>query len=354
MAAYNIVAVRRTPNQLTGPSYTEQGLLAASSITLTDHRTLKPAEGKFTVNLDAVDSDTKTSLRDLVAQPLEVWAYRDSVRVFAGPVVGGQIKGNNVTLDCRGRLVYLGYMRVTTDKTWAATDLFTIGKTLVDDWQALDYGNFGVLTASIGTLGTTRNYEVPGASEFPRVDTVLKDVARGNFDVWLDPSTGNLEFAAARGTDLSTSVVIERGIAETEAGFALGPGVVASENYATGTSPGASLSPVTLSHTTVRTSFGRAGWHEHYDPVVDANHLTDLGTEDRLERSTVYFSPGGELFEVQEATYSDLEPGNTVEYSYDAGLGKTTFDVKVEKRQLKVGKDGTDHISVQIDRVVAP
>jgi hypothetical protein len=350
MATYNIVSVRRTPNQLTAPTYTELGPLYVSTFSIKDYKTLVPADAQFTVNLESLDEDTKEALRDLVAIPLEVWAYRDGVRIFAGPVVGGAIKGNQITLVCRGRLIYLAYMLVETDKDWTAEDMFTIGAELVDDWQDQDYGNFGLLTASIGTLGTTRDFSVAGATEFPRVLDALENLAKGSFDVWQDATTGALEFAAARGTDLSGTVSIERGIAETEAGFAIGPGLVASEVYAAGTSAG-QTAPLTTSkaNATLRASFGRAGVGLTHDPVVDTDHLSDLAQSDLDERGAFYFSPGGDLFEVLEATYGNLEPGNTVEYSYDAGLGKQTLTVRIEKRQLSVGLDGTDKIQVEFE-----
>ena len=348
MASYNVVSVRRTPQSATIPIYTELGPLYPSSIAVKDFKHMTPSEGSFSLPLRSLDSDSKTALRDLAAQPLEVWVYRGGTRIFAGPVVGGGIKGDQVTLKCRGRLIYLAYMLVTTDKSWTTTDLFTIGKAIVDDWQALTYGNFGVLTASIGTLGTTRSLSIPGASEFPRVSDSLKTISKGAFDVWLDPSTGNLQFAAARGTDLSASVSVERGIAETEAGFALGPGLLASEAYGSGTTPTAALT-TSASDATLRASFGRAGVANNHDPVSDANHLTDLVAADLAEVGGVYFSPGGDLFEVPEATYEDLEPGNTVEYSFDAGLGKFTADVRVEKRELKVDREGQEKISVEFE-----
>lgn len=349
MATYNIVSVRRTPAQLTVPTYTELGPLYASTFSIKDYKTLVPSDAQFTVNMESLDEDTKEALRDLVAIPLEVWVYRDGVRIFAGPVVGGSIKGNQVTLVCRGRLIYLAYMLVETDKTFTAIDMFTIGAELVDDWQDQDYGNFGVLTASIGTLGTTRDFAVPGASEFPRVLDTLENLAKGSFDIWQNASTGALEFAAARGTDLSATVAIERGIAETEAGFAIGPGLVASEVYAAGTSADQAPLTTSKSNATLRASFGRAGVGLTHDPVVDTSHLSDLADSDLAERGNFYFNPGGDLFEVREATYSNLEPGNTVEYSYDAGLGKQTLTPRIEKRQLSVGLDGTEKINVEFE-----
>ena len=346
---YNIVSVRRTPQAATTPVYSELGLLSASSVKITDFKTMKPAEGAFTVAMASMDSDTKAALLDLAAEPLEIWVYRDGVRIFAGPVVGGSIDGDTAKLTCRGGLIYLAYMLVETDKTFAAVDLFTIGAELVDNWQDQTYGNFGLLTAGIGTLGTTRDWNIPGATEHPKVLDALAQLAKGSFDVYVDPTDLSLAFEAARGTDLTTTVFIERGIAKTEAGFALGPGLVASEVYATGTGAGSVPLTTSKSDAALRVAFGRSGAGINHDPVRDTSHLSDLADDDLAERGAVYFNPGGELFEVKEAEYADMEPGNTVEYSYDAGLGKQTLDVRIQKRVIKVGKDGTDKISVEFE-----
>jgi len=348
MASYEIVSVRRTPQSATIPTYTELGPLRASTFTVMDHKTLTPSELTLTVSLGSVDDDSKTALRDLAAQPLEVWVYRGGTRIFAGPIVGGDIAGDSLNLSCRGRLIYLGYMLVWADKSFTSADLFTMGKTLIDDWQALTYGNFGLLTASIGTLGVTRSLEIPGASEFPTVAQSLGNIALGSFDVWLNPDTGNVEFAASRGSDLSASVSIERGVANAAAGFALGPGLVASELYAAGTAPDSTLF-TSKSDATLRAAFGRTGLGVTHDPVTDASHLSDLADQDLAEVGTMYFNPGGELFEVEEADFEDLEPGNTVEYSKDYGLGKVTKNVRVQKRELTVTPEGQERLYVEFE-----
>ncbi len=173
MATYEIVSVRRTPQSGTVPTYTELGPLRASTLTVKDFKSLTPSECTLDVAMGSIDADTKTALRDLAAQPLEVWVYRDGTRIFAGPITGGDIAADTITLNCRGRLLYLGFMLVWADKAFSGADLFTMAKTLIDDWQALTYGNFGRLTASMGTLGTTRALDIPGASEFPTVSASI-------------------------------------------------------------------------------------------------------------------------------------------------------------------------------------
>ena len=70
-------------------------------------------------------------------------------------MVGGNITSDSVSMTARGLLFYLYYMLVETDKTWNATDIYTIAEDMINDWQDQDYGNFGVNTVGIGTAGTT-------------------------------------------------------------------------------------------------------------------------------------------------------------------------------------------------------
>ena len=118
MATYNVVAVQRTPQSGTVPTLQELGPLEAS-FDYTDILNEAP-EGNFRLDVDSLQDDIKTSLLDPVAQPLEVWVYRESVKVFAGPLVGHEIKDDLLTIAARGAEFYTAYMLVETDKTWAA------------------------------------------------------------------------------------------------------------------------------------------------------------------------------------------------------------------------------------------
>ena len=345
MATYEIVAVGRTPQQLTGPTLAELGpLRGAFSLT----ETLNDAgEFSINVNMGTLTSDIKTRLRDLADTPMEIWVYRDSVAIFKGPVVGGNINNDNVSMTARGLLFYLYYMLVETDKTWNNIDTYTIAAEMVDDWQDQDYGNYGVSTVSVGTSGTTRDHFIAGATESPRVFDSVKAFAEGVFDFWVDPTDRELNFGA-KGSDKSATVFLERGIQSPNIQFSVAPDYLASEVYATGTGPDVDPAlTVTKSNTTLRQAFGRVGMGITHDPVKDSDHLDDLAQADLDDRGAMYFKPGPGMIPVPDADWDDFETGDLVTFTHDAGLGQVSGTYKLGKRTLTVGNNGQEMISVE-------
>lgn len=349
LPTYSVVAVARTPAELAPPTLTELGPLIGPFSWVEDLR--QPGTGTFQVNTDALTADIKARLLDLSLAPMEVWVYRNDTKVFAGPVVSGSIDGGVITLTARDLLLYLAYMVVPTDKTWAAVEQADIVAEMVDDWQALTYGDFGIDTSSISATGTTRTLTIMGATEFPVVlDEALRLANSANgFDIHVDPTTRALVIdSPSRGTDLSASVFLERGLASPQTVFSVAPGLVASELYAVGTGPGTDALTATVSDTGLRAAFGRVGAAMRFDPVADQGLLDDLAAYESGLRGTHFFqvSPG-ELLPVSDGRYEDFGVGDTVTYSFDAGLGLYTGSFRVTRRSVSVDADGTEKMSVE-------
>jgi len=345
MATYNVIAVQRTPQAATVPTLAELGPLSAS-IEYTDSLNESP-EGKFGVNVDSLQDDIKASLLDPVAQPLEVWVYRDSVKVFAGPVVGGEIKDSILTLTCRGLEFYTAYMLVETAKTWSSIDQYTIATDVIDDWQAQTYGNYGIDTSAISTSGTTRSLAIPGDEEPRVVYEVLRDLSGldNGFDWWVDPTDDELKLAAARGSDLSASVFLELGVKSSSIRFTVAPGWIASEVFATATG-GATVITTSKSNTTLRNSWGRSGVGISMDDDPDATTLGDAAQSFLDARESVFFVPGPDLMPVAGVDVDDFGVGDTIAYTYDAGLGQQTGDYRIRKRRVTVGPEGQELMAV--------
>ena len=349
MATYTAVAVRRTPAQAAGPTLTELGPLNAV-FTYSD-ALYEASEGVFVMDVDALGADIKQALRDLAAEPLEVWLYRDSNIVFAGPVLGGDIKDGALTLNCRGLEIYTAYMLVTTDTTYTAQDQHTIAKALVDDWQALDYGDFGIETATVGASGTNRDLFIPGATEPRMVYELLYEFGSVNngFDWYIDPDTRELTLGT-RGNDLSASVFLERGVRSPDIGFAIGPGLLASEVSATGTNSGLETPlTTTVTNATLRASFGRCGFALTADGADTAGLLSDAATAALNDRSGGLFVPGPGLVPVAGAGVDDFGAGDTITYTFDAGLGQQTGSYRIGKRTVSVGSEGQETITVEFE-----
>lgn len=345
MAHYSAVAVARTPASSGVPTLAELGPLAGS-IEYTDVLNGAP-EGKFTVSVNSLQDDMKARLRDLATYPMEVWLYRDNVRVFAGPIVGGEIGNDTLSLTCRGLEYYTAYMLVTTTKDWTDADQYVIAADIIDDWQAQTYGHYGIDTSGVGTSGTLRSIVIPGAEEPRIVYEVLNGLSGtdNGFDWWIDPIDGDLMLAAARGTDLSGNVFLERGVRSPKVRFTVAPGVIASEAYATSTG---SEAPATTSksNTTMRQTFGRSGVTLTVDDDPDAATLADAAQGYLDDRSTVFFVPGPELIPVNGAGVSDFNVGDSVTYTFDAGLGQQTGTYRIRKRKVTVSDSGQEIMAV--------
>jgi hypothetical protein len=345
MATYNVVAVQRTPQSSGVPTLQELGPLEAS-FDYTDILNEAP-EGIFRLDVDSLQGDIKTSLLDPVAQPLEVWVYRESLKVFAGPLVGHEIKDDLLTIAARGAEFYTAYMLVETDKTWAAVDEFTIATDLIDDWQVQTYGHYGIITSGIGTSGTTRSLVIPGAEEPRVVYEILAETIAQDFgvDFWVDPTDGELKLGT-RGSDLTASVFLELGVKSSAVRLTVSPGNIASEVFATSTG-GETILTTSKSNATLRASWGRAGTSLTVDDDPDATTLGDAAQAHLDDRSDPFFIPGPELIPVAGAGVEDFNVGDQVAYTFDAGLGQQTGGFKVRKRKVAVGHDGQETMAVE-------
>ena len=345
MATYNVVAVQRTAQSSAVPTLAELGPLEAS-IEYTDILNEAP-EGRFVMDVDSLQADIKTSLRDPIAQPLEVWVYRESTLVFKGPMVGGQLDAGMLTLTARGAEFYTAYMLVETAKTFAAVDQYTIATDLIDDWQVQTYGNYGLDTSAIGTSGTTRSLVIPGDEEPRVVYELLLEMAGvdNGFDWWVDPTDGELKLAAARGSDKSASVFLERGVISPAIRFTVAPGHIASEVYAASTG-GATVLTTSKSNTSLRSAWGRAGVGISVDDDPDATTLGDAAQAYLDERDSTLFLPGPEMIPVAGAGVEDYNVGDSVTYAYDAGLGQQTGTYRLRRRKVTVGSDGQERMAV--------
>jgi hypothetical protein len=336
--------VQRTQQSSGAPTLNELGPLECS-IEYTDILNEAP-EGKFTLNVDTLQADIKTSFRDLTAQPLEVWVYRDSGLVFKGPVVGGELKEKVLTVSARGAEFYTAYMLVNTEKTWTTIDQYTIATDVIDDWQALTYGNYGIDTSAIGTSGTLRSLILPGDVEPRVVYEILYELSGGDngFDWWVDQSDDELKLAAARGSDKSSTVFLELGVVAPGIRFTVAPGFVASEVH--GTSTGGTIRTATKANTALRAAFGRSGTAISVDGDPDAALLGDLTQAHLDSRGTPFFVPGPAMIPVAGASVEDFNVGDTVTYTYDAGLGQQTGPYRIRKRRVTVTEAGQEHMAV--------
>jgi len=347
MAIYSVVLVGRVPNAATPQTLTELGPLTPTSFSYTD---VINAAGTFQCSTpaSALNDDIKLRLRDPMNYPSEVWVYRDTVKVWAGPLMGVDVKNEIVTINASGLLAYVDYMVVEVDKNYSATDQFTIVTDLIDDWQVQAYGDFDIDTSSVGTSGTTRDLTIVGA-ERQTINAVLDSfIALDNgFDWYVNPSTRALVLASPqRGTDLSATYLIERGIKTGDIRLTVAPGIIVSEAFGVATGSNATINS-DLSNTTVRQNFGRVAGVITADGDVDATTLADV-TQGFLDaRTTALIVPGGMVRDTDEASIATLEVGDTVSWTYDSGIGEITGAFRVGLKKVKVDAKGEELMEVK-------
>lgn len=348
MAVYELVAVSRTPQSATSPTLTELGPIVAPTITWLDELA-GPGRLSFSCTPERLESSIQSRFLDLAANPLEIRLYRDGTVVFAGPVFGYQIQGGSLSVTAPGLLAYAGYMWVTSDLTYTATDQFTIAKGLVDHWQALTYGNFGIDTSAVGTSGVTRDRAYLAVEQHNILQRLLElSKVDSGFDVHVNPSTRALVLSyPTRGSDLSAGTVLDaRNIVDAGISASVAPGDLASEAFGQGTGAEQTALSASKSDTTIRAAYGRTGVAGNFDGV-SVQATLDGHTQALLDaRTSMLFQPGPGLIPVADVDVGSFSPGDTIRYEYDAGLGLQSTSRRVASVEVSVDGDGTEAIAV--------
>jgi hypothetical protein len=347
--AYELVAVARTPQQVGPPTLVEVGPIVAPTITWTRELNRAGSIG-FSCTPDRLDPAVRARFADLLGNPTEVWLYRDGVRVMAGLVAGYQIQGEAqsvLSVTAPGLLAYLQYMQVDADLRFNGVDQTTIGKTLVDQWQGLDYGNYGIDTSAVAASGVTRDRSYVAAEQH-QVYQRLRELGQAvdGFDIDVDPDRRLVLSHPSQGADLSQSVVLDgRNITDAGVVVSVAAGDVASEAYGLGGN-GVDAITARASNTTLRAEFGRTGVAESFDGVTVAATLAGH-TQALLDaRSTALFLPGPGLVPVADADVDDFGIGDSVTYEYDAGLGMQSGVFRVSTIRVAVDENGTETMAV--------
>lgn len=353
-ASYELLLWRRTPQAATAATYAVVGPIVAPTITWSD---VLNADGRMDVScqMDRLDDDVKEALRDIIeVDPLglELRLHRTvsgvTSTVWAGPLVGGQGQNGTLTLSAAGLSYYLRKMLVTSDLTYTSTDDFVIAKGLVDHGQGQSYGNYGIDTSAVGTSGvlSDRTYLT---TDLPDVHQALSRLAAtSGFDWWIDPSTRQLMLAATRGSDLSDTIVFdERNIADASFTFDVAAGAFATDAYVVATLDDGRPLFASKANTTARTAFGRAWIATTAHGVSNQDTLADHAQRLVDEHSIPTFVPGSTLVPVEDADVGDFGPGDTVTWSYDAGLGLQTFERRLVSVQTTVDDGGAETITVE-------
>lgn len=353
MTTFTVSLAARVPASSGAPTLTEVDRLVTDSISYTDELN-RPGSGAFGCPIRSLSDAVKERLADLAAFPSEVWVYRDSTLAWAGEVQTIGLRGQTVELGCAGLLGYTHRMGVTSDLTYAATDQFTIAKGLVDHWQGLAYGHYGIVTTGVGTSGVTRDRTYL-RSELHNIGQRLAELGAvdNGFDLHVNAATRALVLSyPQRGTDLSASVFADQlNIDSAAVALSVAPDDLVSDISATGTGLNGSSEGVTVyrerANTALRASYGRSWGSQNFDGVTVAATV-DAHADARLAaRGGVFFQPGVTLKPRVGCDVGDFGPGDTISYSYDAGLGVQSGTYRVAKVTVTADGDGKQRMAVE-------
>lgn len=140
---YDLVAVARVPQTSGPPTFIEVDPIDWTDLTWSEALNVPP-----TLSVSA----KVASLTDSVLQrlqfpheaPTELWLYRNGRKVFAGPLLGGRVSEESLSLEAGGIETYTRWMHVVSDLTFTEVDQFAIVAALINQWQMLEYGHFGI------------------------------------------------------------------------------------------------------------------------------------------------------------------------------------------------------------------
>lgn len=353
MAIFEVVLVSRTPQSGAGPTLSIVNRLVTDTIAYSDELN-RPGTATLGCPIQSLGSDVKARLVDLAANPSEIWIYADSTLVWAGELQTLSVSGQSVQLGCIGLLGYTYRMGLTSDLTYTATDQFTIAKGLVDHHQSQTYGNYGIDTSTVGTSGVTRDRTYL-RNELHNIGQRLAELGAvsDGFDTRVDPVTRKLVLSYPQSNvDLTATVVLDRlNIDSALIAVSTAPGDLVSDVSASGTSTTTAGVNTTLfsarSTAGVRTAYGRS-WAGINNDGVSVQATLDGHADAYLNaRATQLLQPGLTVVPRAFPDVASFHPGDTVSYSFDAGLGLQSLTPRVAKITVDVDSSGKARMKIE-------
>lgn len=363
---YEVVLVRRTQQQATSPTFLILDRIIEFENVSWSKELNNDGFGIVSTRPERLQPDIRAHMMFPDETPMEMWIYREGTLVYAGPLIGIQIQGENhtITLQSRGLLYYLRWMFLTSDMVNASIDKFTAVKNLVDHWQGQDYGNFGIDTSGIGSSGDTiaidyKRTEIVNIAE--AISNLSNPAGANGFDFQVDPVTRDLIlYDPQRGTDKSTSVVIdERNMPAGGVYFDLSAGDYATTVVGAGTgfqNDGALWTQAT--NTTRRAQFGYAGLGAKWSDIENqtllnsySQALVDLHSNFAVGMSGEGGSREGgaaNVFPVAGVSPPDIDPGDTIMWSPNFGFGQYQLTRDLSNINVSVNENGEESMTLQL------
>lgn len=313
----------------------------------------KPQSLSATCRISTITEPVRQRLRNPDRLPTELWLQRNGKTVFAGPLLGGVEKSDEITLEAGGLLTYLQWMYVTSDLRFKATDQFSIVAAMVNQWQNLSYGNFGIKTAEVGLSGVVRDL-VLVRDEIHQVSRVVDElgISTNGFDTEIDPATRELQlWSPLKGVDRSVgpdAIVFDGQSIDGLGGvFSITPSDLASDAYGFGT--GAETEKTFWSEQSnleLRITFGRTGVASSYSDIPNQGVLDNYVASLRDARGEPLRAPGKQVKVTPDTDLDDYDVGDVINYEISGLLG-IGGAFRIRSRQVSVDQVGQETVTLE-------
>jgi hypothetical protein len=312
-------------------------------------------EASFSLEPENIPADVASRFRDLSQFPCELNIYRNDIIIWRGPILSCQLQGPTLTVNARGLLYYTRYMVLENDLLYvSATDQFAIAKGLIDAYQTLARGNYGIDTSTTDTTSGVNRVRKYFYKENQNVLKRLQELADldNGFDFWVNHSDRKFMVEDEKGSDLSLSVYADStNIANANAFWSIAADDIASEGIAVGTpSDGSQQSIVGVkNNTTLRDAFGRVTVFQTADGVITQATIDDHAQRIVDSRSKQVFVPGPSITVVKDVEPSDVNSGDMISYTYRVGtIGPFNEVRRIHMRRVKVASDGSETLELDL------
>lgn len=352
LTVYDLVVVARVPQASGPPAYIEIDPIEWKSLQYSNELS-QPQDLTATCQISSVTEPILQRLRRLHELATELWLYRQGELIFAGPLQGFQTSGETLTLKARGLLSYLRMMVIQADLKFANVDQFAMVKSMVDQWQALSYGHFGIDTSGIGLSGVVRTQDYL-RDELHNVGSKIEELgkAASGFDIEVNPATRRLElWYPIKGIDRSVGedaiVLDSRNISSGDIVCSVAPGDLASESYGTAKGPGQDSTLYSIqSNLELRARYGRVAVTSTYSEVTQQSVLDDFVEGVLDARSVALLLPGPKVRVTPDADLSDYGVGDLISYDLAGELGIFgTF--RIRKATVNASPTGQETVDLE-------
>jgi hypothetical protein len=350
---YEMVVVARLPQPSGPPTFVEVDSLNWTGLSWTDTIS-KPSILAAGVSVSSLSDAIIQRLQDMSHKACEIWVYRNGKKVFSGPWWTWQVQSETLTINAKSAVAYLDQMGIMTDQVFSQVDQFLIGKTLVDQFQSLDYGNYGIDTSDLANQfsGVLRDATYL-QNELDYVGQQLYNLGTrlNGFDFAVDPTSRKLQFYyPSRGVDRSTgesAIVFDaRNVTNTNVICSAAPQDVASEAIGTGTNNTAGDGTIysVASNLDLRAQYGRSVIMQNFQGVSEQPTLDAYTQALVAARGTALMVPGPNVTVTPDADLDMYDVGDTVSYQLHQKLGiQGAF--RLLSRQVVVSATGKETIT---------